>query len=392
MLLHLNESPRRGRPLTQQETALFGPDGIADVRKHIEPLHFSVTPLHRLERLASKLAIDSVLVKDESSRSSLGSFKALGGAYAVIRVVLAEAERQLGRLAEIDELNNNEIRAIAAKLTVACATDGNHGRSVAAGARSVGCNAVVYLHAGVSEARAVALSELGAKVIRVPGSYDDSVAQVAHDAQTSGWRLVSDTSWEGYERVPSWVMQGYLVISDEILQQCRAQSLRPTHLFLQAGVGGLAAAIAAHVALSMGGGAPRFIVVEPDRAACLFQSAVERKRVKIPPGPPTLMAMLECYEPSLLAWHILEKLAYAFVTIDDAAALRTMRMLAFPEPPDPFVVSGESGGAGLAGLIESALDSRSRGLLGLQRDSVAVSVNTEGATDRALYESLLARS
>jgi diaminopropionate ammonia-lyase len=188
------------------------------------------------------------------------------------------------------------------------------------------------------------------------------------------------------------VMQGYLLMVDEAIDQLAARGLRATHVFLQAGVGGFAAATAAHFSLRCEGVLPRFVVVEPERAACLFRSAAVHRRIRIEAAEPTVMSMLECYEPSLIAWRILERLADAFMTIGETPALRAMHRLAFPDPSDPFVLSGESGGVGLAGLVECASDASSREALGIDNHSVILTFNTEGATDRALYESLLARA
>ncbi len=392
MRFHINTSAAYRSPLNARDRETFGPDVVEEVRKYMAPLGYSSTPLHRLDALARSLGVRTLLLKDESARSELGSFKALGGAYAVIRIVLAEAERRLATRVSPSDIPKPAVRALASSLTVTCATDGNHGRSVAAGARLTGCRAVIFVHAGVSEPRAAAMRALGAEVRRVGGSYDDSVKEANLIAQESGWFVISDTAWSGYEDVPARVMQGYLLMVDEALQQSRAHGVLPTHVFLQAGVGGFAAAVAAHLTLRLAKDAPLFIVVEPERAACLFGSAQAQRPVRIEPVEPTLMAMLECYEPSLIAWRILERLAYAFMTVDEEDALETMHRLAFPLPGDPFVLSGESGGAGLAGLIVASKDAQTRDRLRLDQQSVAIVFNTEGATDRALYDSLLAKA
>jgi diaminopropionate ammonia-lyase len=389
MQLHMNTSPRFGEPLTRGDRKSFGADVIAEVREYMAPLRYAVTSLHRMNALAQTMHIGALLLKDESARSSLGSFKALGGAYAVIRLVVAEAEKRMQCPVRASELSSPVVREIARDMTVACATDGNHGRSVAAGARLAGCHAVIFVHSGVSEPRVAAMRELGAQVIRVRGSYDDSVAEVIRIAADANWLVVSDTSWPGYEQVPTQVMQGYLMMVDEVLNQCHERAVLPTHVFLQAGVGGFAAAVAAHMSLRMSRAAPRFVVVEPERAACLFKSAIAQQPVRIPAGAPTFMAMLECYEPSLIAWRILESLACGFIALEESEALRAMQRLAFPFAGDPFVLSGESGGAGLAGVMAAAARADVREMLGLDQRSVVLVFNTEGATDRLLYESLL---
>jgi diaminopropionate ammonia-lyase len=389
MKLHINDSPRRGQPLDESDRVMFGPGAMPEIRSYMAPLNLQITPLHRMDALARNLGIGALLIKDESSRSSLGSFKALGGAYAVIRLVVEVAERQLGRTVTTGDLNSTPVREIARSMTITCATDGNHGRSVAAGARLTGCRAVIFVHASVSEARVAAIEALGADVRRIDGSYDDAVAVSIREGQQPGWQVVSDTSWPDYEHVPSRVMQGYLLMVDEVVEQCRERHCLPTHVFLQAGVGGLAAAVSAYMTAVAPAVPPRFVVVEPDSAACLFESAREQRRIRIAVGKPTMMSMLECYEPSLVGWRILERLAHAFISIEDAAALRTFIRLARPLLPDPFVLSGESGGAGLAGLIEASTSGSARAQLGIDGHSVALVFNTEGATDPAIYQSLL---
>ena len=344
------------------------------------------TPLHALPALAAELGVGGILLKDEGHRFGLGSFKALGGAYAVHRLVLEAAAEQLGRPVEASELESPEVRAVAAGMTFACATDGNHGRSVAHGAALVGARAVIFMHAAVSDARVAAIARFGAEIVRVDGTYDDSVSEAARVCVEQGWIALSDTAWPGYERIPGLVMQGYTVMVREALEQMPAP---PTHVFVQAGVGGLAAAVAGHLADRYGDARPTLVVVEPARAACLYASAEARRLVRIPHGEPTVMAMLECYEPSLVAWRILTRAADAFMTVDEDDAIAVMNRLARPAGGDPAVIAGESGGVGLAGLIRAAGDAASRALLGLDSDSIVFVVNTEGATDPARYRELV---
>ena len=212
-------------------------------------------------------------------------------------------------------------------MTVACATDGNHGRSVAQGAELVGCQSVIFVHAGVSERRVAAIARFGARMVQVDGTYDDAVAEAAEVALRNDWTIVSDTSWPGYERIPALVMQGYTALVGETL---RALSEPPTHVFVQAGVGGVAAAVAGHLAIVLGDQRPVFVVVEPARAACLMETAKVGRPVKIAHGEPTVMAMLECYEPSLVAWRVLARVADAFMTVDEEDAVAVMNWLARP--------------------------------------------------------------
>ena len=347
------------------------------------------TSLHSLPALATELGVGAIHLKDEGSRLGLGSFKALGGAYAVVRLVLEAATRQLGRPVGLDELSSREVRAVAAGMTFACATDGNHGRSVAQGAQLVGAKAAIFVHAGVSENRVAAIARFGAQMIRVSGTYDNSVAQAARVAAAQGWTLVSDTSWPGYTRIPGLVMQGYTAIVREAL---RALAEAPTHVFVQAGVGGVAAAVAGHLAVALGEKRPTFVVVDPARAACVFETARAGHPVKIAHGEPTVMAMLECYEPSLVAWRVLARVADAFMTVDDADAVAVMNRLARPAGADPAIVAGESGGAGLAGVIRAAADAEYQGEASASTAASRIfAINTEGATDPQRYAELVGK-
>ncbi|TIM60472.1 MAG: diaminopropionate ammonia-lyase, partial [Mesorhizobium sp.] len=321
-------------------------------------------------------------VKDEGKRLGLGSFKALGGAYAVIRLVLEEAGKRLGRAIDVAELHGPDVKAIASGMTFACATDGNHGRSVAQGASLVGARSVIFVHSGVSNERVAAIARFGAEIVRIAGDYDQSVREAARVATERGWTVLSDTSWPGYERIPGLVMQGYTVIVREALRRLPQP---PTHVFLQAGVGGLAAAVAGHFAIVLGEDRPTAIVVEPARAACVYATAKAGRPIAIAHSKPTVMAMLECYEPSLVAWRVLSRLGDAFMTVDEEDAVSVMNRLARPSGTDPAIVSGESGGAGLAGLIRAAGDKKMRGALGLDAHSRVLIINSEGATDPGRY-------
>lgn len=271
-------------------------------------------------------------------------------------------------------------------MVVACATDGNHGRSVAQGARLVGARAVVFVHSGVSDARIDAIARFGAEIVRVDGNYDDSVAEATATCAQEGWTVVSDTSWPGYERIPSLVMQGYTALLTEAMDQMDAP---PTHVFVQAGVGGIAAAVAAFLHLRLGDARPRFVVVDPARAACLFESARSGERTRVAESAPTVMAMLECYEPSMVAWRILSRCADAFMTVDEDDAVDTMRLLAHPEAGDSPIVAGESGGVGLAGFLAAQTNGEWKAALGIDAHSRIFVINTEGATDPSLYQHLV---
>jgi len=385
-----NQHPDHRKPLDPVDVETLGVKAAGQVERYLTYRdNHAPTPLHTLPALAAELGVGAIHIKDEGTRLGLGSFKALGGSYAVIRLVLEEASRRLGRPVDIAELHTPEVRAVASGMTVACATDGNHGRSVAQGAQLVGAKAAIFVHSGVSDERVAAIARFGAQMIRVEGTYDDSVAEAARIAAEKGWTVVSDTSWPGYERIPGLVMQGYTAMVHEALRQL---SEPPTHVFVQAGVGGVAAAVAGHLVLVLGDRRPTFIVVEPARAACLFETVRAGHPVRIDHGEPTIMAMLECYEPSLVAWRVLSRVADAFMTVDEADAVAVMSRLARPAGNDPAIVAGESGGVGLAGLIRAATDPNIRAALHLNEASRVFVINTEGATDPARYAELVGLS
>ncbi|MBZ9963393.1 diaminopropionate ammonia-lyase [Mesorhizobium sp. BR1-1-2] len=381
----LNRNALHGSPLDPVDAEMLGIAGADAAERFLSHRDINrETPLDALPALAAELGIGAIHLKDEGFRLGLGSFKALGGAYAVVHLVLEEAGRRLGRPLDIADLDGPDVRAVAATMTMACATDGNHGRSVAQGAELVGARAAIFVHAGVSRERITAIARYGAEIIRVDGNYDDSVRQAAQVATDKGWTVVSDTSWPGYERIPGLVMQGYTAIMREALRQLGEP---PTHVFVQAGVGGIAAALAGHLAIVLGDARPVFTVVEPERAACILGAAKAGHPVKIAHGEATVMAMLECYEASPVAWRVLARAADAFMTVDEEDAVAVMRRLARPAGGDPAIVAGESGGVGLAGLIRALADNRAE--LGLDRTSRVLVVNTEGATDPKRYAELV---
>jgi len=358
---------------------------------------YAPTPLVDLSQIAAAAGLGVVRLKDEAGRFGLGSFKALGGAYAVAEVVAGElARRGVAPGATSAELMAGRWRAATETITVSCATDGNHGRAVAWGARRCHCRAVIFIHEGVSVGRAAAIAAYGAEIRRVPGTYDDSVRVAAVEAAAHGWFVVSDTSWEGYTEVPRAIMQGYRVMADEAVAQwgaaqrdlaqrdlAQGDAAPPTHVFIQGGVGGVAAAVSVQ-ARAAWAPPPMLVVVEPDRAACLLASAELGERTSVPGDLDTLMAGLACGEPSLLAWQELDRGAAAFMAIPDNAAVATMRVLA-----RAGVVAGESGVAGLAGCLLAAGDPAARETLGLGKGSRVLAFSTEGATDPELYARLV---
>lgn len=331
---------------------------------------YAPTPLHALPD-AAHYGVGAIHYKDEAPRFGLNSFKALGGAYALERL-LAEHVRGGGS---------------AADYTVATATDGNHGKSVAWGAQRAGCRAKIFVHREVSDARINAIAMHGAEVIRIDGDYDDSVRECKAQADAHGWQIISDTSWAGYTAPPQLVMAGYTVLMRETLQQLDAMgNARPTHVIMQAGVGALAAALCAAL-LPAVDALPRIVIVETAYADCLLQSAAADKMTSTPIRQETIMAGLSCGEPSLLAWQVLAAAASDFVSINDDGVGEALRALAAHD-----IVAGECSAAGLAVLAAARDGGRDAGLyrdLGLGRESVVLMFGSEGATDADAVRRLL---
>jgi diaminopropionate ammonia-lyase len=269
--------------------------------------------------------------------------------------------------------------------TVVTASDGNHGLSVAWGARRAGCACRIYLHENVAESRADLIRAQGAEVVRVAGNYDDSTHRAKSDALAHGWYLVSDTALSPDDLAPAYVMAGYTVMMDEIIAQTGDDV--PTHVFIQGGCGGLAAA-AFGVLHEAWGQQARFVIVEPDKADCLFQSARAGHPVRIEGDLDTVMGGLSVGEVSLTAWETIRATTRDFLTIADDDAIATMARLGRGTWGDPPLVVGDAGGAGLAGLIAAARDTDIRAALGLYSGSRVLTIVTEGAVDAPGYQRL----
>lgn len=385
-----NPAANRMTPYGARRSEILGADALALAQRELTQWQgYAATPLHSLPALAQAMGVASVHYKDEGGRFGLGSFKALGGAYAVARLLCRELGTQLGRTLTTQDLLTPELRALCAGITVTCATDGNHGRSVAWGAQLFGCQCVIYIHATVSEGRKEAIAQYGAQVVRTAGNYDDAVRQADLDAKQHGRFVISDTSYPGYMDVPRDVMQGYQLMVEEAAQQLPE---RPTHIFVQAGVGGLAAAVCGYFWERDAGDRPIYVVVEPDKADCLTQSAKAGQLTAVTGDIDTLMAGLACGEVSHLAWEILEKGTDAFCVIPDDAAVAAMRLMAYPLGNDPVIVAGESAVAGVAAAIAVSQSDAAKKMLGLNADSRILFFGSEAATDPALYEQLVGAS
>jgi diaminopropionate ammonia-lyase len=350
---------------------------------------YAQTPLVALEGLAKTLGIAELHYKDEGGRFGLGSFKALGGAYAVGRAVAKFVSAEIDSNVSAAELLSGAHTEVTQRFTVTCATDGNHGRSVAWGAQRFGCGCVIYVHQTVSQGRIDAIASYGAQVIVHPGHYDETVRRATDDARASGWTVVSDTSWDGYLDIPRDVMHGYCLMCSEALAQLPQA---PTHVVVPGGVGGVAAAVCAALWWHYGAERPNLIIAEPSNAACLMESAAAGMRTGLAGDIETVMAGLSCGEPSQLAWEILRLGTRDFVVVDDAMAIAAMRTLAFPHAGDTAIVAGESAACVIAAL-ERARDTPSLATgLALDGTSRVLVFGTEGATDPVLYTELVGAS
>jgi diaminopropionate ammonia-lyase len=344
------------------------------------------TPIHNLDHLAGKLGLNSISYKNEGGRFGVGSFKALGAPYAGLRVLQRELSKSLAKNLELSEVHNAQYTELKKKITLVAATDGNHGRSLAWGAKTFGVHCKIYIHNHVSENRASAIAEFGAEVIRVDRDYDYSVKICKDEAEKNGWFVVSDTSWEGYSEAPTDVMAGYGLMIREIHQQLEQP---PTHLFVQGGVGGLAAATVAGLYQIYKDHSPKVIIVEPDLAPCLFESAKNGQATNVKIIKETQMAGLSCGKPSLLAWQIIEESVHDYLTIPEALVAPAMRLLANPGGSDTGIVAGESAIAGLAGLIAGCLQPDLKTKLQLDENSRILLIGSEGATDQKIYNDII---
>lgn len=353
---------------------------------------YAETPLAGLISLASAWGVGGVFVKDESHRFGLNAFKALGGSYAISRLLCAKlswdiAETGFTRLREPDVFEK------IGRTTFATATDGNHGRGVAWSAATLGQRAVVFMPKNPAAARVENIRSHGARVEVTDLNYDDTVRLACQAAEREGWEIVQDTAWEGYTEVPTWIMQGYLTMCHEAAERMDAYGIRPTHVFLQAGVGALAGAVAGYMADRFGKHAPTVVVMEPTNAACLYESmaAGDGKPHAVTGDLQTIMAGLACGEPNPIAWEVLKDTARCFVRCGDYVAADGIRILANPLYGDPAVEAGESGSVGIGLLRLLARVPAFKSLkeeLGIDSRSVVLCFNTEGATDPVNYRDI----
>lgn len=356
---------------------------------------YTETPLAKLTRMADYLGVKSVFVKDESYRFGLNAFKVLGGSYSIARYIAKETGKDVSAL-HYEALTSKALRDEFGQATFFTATDGNHGRGVAWAAQKLGQKAVVHMPKGSTQTRLKHIQDLGADVDILDLNYDDCVRQAAKEADaTPHGVMVQDTAWDGYEEIPAWIMEGYGTMAMEAGEQLAAQGVkRPTHIFVQAGVGSLAGAVVGYFANLYKDNPPKFVVVEAAAAACLYKGAAAGDgKPRIVGGDlNTIMAGLACGEPNTISWDILKNHVTVFVAAEDGVTATGMRMLGAPLKGDPQVISGESGAVPfgtLATIMKCGTCQELRDQLDLNADSNVLVFSTEGDTDPDRYKNIV---
>ena len=324
---------------------------------------YKPTPLLLLNKLSKELNLNKIYYKDESKRFDLKSFKALGGAYAVEKVTKGNKD-----------------------ITVSTATAGNHGRSVAWGAKRLGLKCKIFISEYVSDARGKAMELLGADVVKVKGNYEQSLIECTKQSTENNWQIVQDVAWKDYMLVPTLTMAGYSVMMKEIVDQINNEKI--THIFLQAGVGGMAGAMVAGAARYLEN-VPIMIVVEPDSAACVMESIKSGKIKKIDIQRESLMGGMSCGEPSLVPWKILKKSVNNCISLPDDDIGKTMKLCANASFGDDNIIAGENSAPGIISLIASCNDENIKNKLNLNFNSNILLIGCEGDTDQEMYKKLL---
>ncbi|MGL6064903.1 MAG: diaminopropionate ammonia-lyase [Fusobacteriaceae bacterium] len=367
---------------------------VAKAKKFHESFpEYSETPLTKLDGLAKKMGIKEFYLKDESYRFGLNAFKVLGGSYSMGRYLAQKLGKDISTLG-YKELTSKEVKNVIGEMTFYTATDGNHGRGVAWTANRLGQKSVVYMPKGSSEFRLQAIKNEGAKASITDMNYDDAVRLAAKHAEENNGLIVQDTAWEGYVEIPTWIMQGYGTMALEAIEQLKKYGVdKPTHVFVQAGVGSLAGGVQGVVTNAFGEGV-KTIVVESNLADCLYKSAVAKdgKPHNVGGDMQTIMAGLACGEPNIISWEILKTYSDTFVSAPDWVAANGMRILGNPLKNDKQVISGESGAVttGLVYEIMTNLEYKDlKESLGLNENSKVLVFSTEGDTDPDKYREIV---
>ncbi len=371
----------------------FGRDAAKTARRFHESIPgYAVTPLAELPELSKRLGVAGIYVKDESKRFGLNAFKGLGGSYCIGRYIgerLGIAPEELS----YERITGDEVKEQLGTITFVTATDGNHGRGIAWTAQMLGQKAVVFMPKGSSQERLEHIRHLGAQASITDWNYDRTVEYAAECEKTHGWVLVQDTAWEGYETIPGWIMEGYTTMAAEAVEQLG--QIKPTHVFLQAGVGAMSGAVAGFLAdYYQGEEQPAVIIVEPDQADCVFRTARadDGKLHTVDGDLSTIMAGLACGVPCTTGWEHLSRCADYFASIPDAMAAKGMRVLGNPVGEDPRIVSGESGASAFGyfcQLMERDDLKEMREKMGLSKESRVLFFSTEGDTDRENYRRIV---
>ena len=383
-------------PSENTDIAFLSSEDTAVIRRyHRSVPAYAPTPLCELKELACKLNLGSVFVKDESKRFGLNAFKGLGGSYAIARIICEKLGLDIHTIS-FEDLLKPEVIKLVKDMVFITATDGNHGKGVAWAAGLFGCKAYINMPKGSVERRVDAIRKVNsnAQVKVMDTAYDDTVRYSSRIADENGWYLVQDTSWEGYEQVPEWIMQGYTTMAGEACDQLASCGKSPTHVLVQAGVGAMAGSVAGYLVNRYGERCPKIIVVEPENMACIYRSAKENDGKAHPAADQksTIMAGLDCGEPCTIAWPILRDYGYCYIKCPDYVTEHGMRILAHPEGGDAKIVSGESGAVttGLVDLICSDPEyAEIKNALKLDESSVVLCFSTEGDTDPENYKRIV---
>lgn len=366
---------------------------VSTHRFHSSFPQYSQTPLVNLKDLASELGLKSVYIKDESYRFGLNAFKVLGGSYAVGRFIAGKLNRDLDDL-PYSTLVSDQVKSELGDITFITATDGNHGRGLAWTANELKQKSIVYMPKGSAEERLNNILACNADASIKDLNYDECVRLANEAAEKNGYVMVQDTAWEGYEDIPTWIMQGYTTMAYEAYMELKEQGVRPTHIFLQAGVGSLASAVTGFFSSVYPDNKPIITIVEPAKADCLYQTAKadDGKLHFVTGDMSTIMAGLACGEPCTIGWDVLHSYAENFMSVPDEAAAHGMRVLGNPMGDDTKVVSGESGAATM-GVVAQVMKKQSlsdlRETLKLDENSVVLLFSTEGDTDVKNYREIV---
>ena len=379
-----------------EHLSIMSPGAVAAARAfHQSFPQYEVTPLASLQAMAGHLGLRGLFVKDESYRFGLNAFKVLGGSFAIARYIASQVGKSVDEC-DFAYLTGEQLKEDFGQATLFTATDGNHGRGVAWAANRLGQRAVVHMPKGTTRKRFENIAKEGADVTIEDLNYDDCVRLAAKEAsEAERGVLVQDTAWDGYEEIPSWIMQGYGTMASEAFEQLEQAGVRcPTHVFIQAGVGSLASAVVGYFSQVYADSPPKFMVVESSAADCLYQGALatDGKMRTVDGDLQTIMAGLACGEPSTISWDILRNHVDAFISCPDWTAAKGMRMLAAPVKGDLPVVSGESGAVCmgvLASIMSDACYAELRDELELNEESDVLLFSTEGDTDPERYREIV---